>query len=135
MPLPDGARYERGSNKRHVILENGTRVSRGEAENLAAQDLGFRNHYEYTQYLSTRRDNKPFQTRDRAAHKKAQQLPTNERREFLQKMRRTEARVFGQVVLGKQRFPDTDPNGELAQYLVDLGLRSPVADYDVGESP
>jgi len=51
MPLPTNARSEPGSGGKWVILANGARVRRSQAENLGAIEIGFASNYQYRKFL------------------------------------------------------------------------------------
>lgn len=129
MPITGIGRYEPGSNRHRVILNDGRRVSRAEAENIYAQSRGFRSNYERRAAFRAARESRSFDKDYREARQRTG-ITKTEYTEAYGKLRREYAAKDGDW-----RQIDKSPDGALAQYLVSIGRRSAGADYTVGESP
>lgn len=127
MPIPTGARYV-DPTRRMVLLPDGSRVTRQQAENIFAQSHGFRNEYERKQAMGSR-GMRSFQNRPgyQTAMNEAHAAGIN-RKDF----NAAAARYYENE---NENRNDNSPGGPKAKLLEAMGRRSPGSEYAVGESP
>lgn len=132
MAIPRGSHYVPGSGRRQVELSNGDIVSRQRAENMFAQQFGFRSEYhrKQTANVESYRDFVNNVNGRDGYNKAMAEMQANG-------YTRAEANaVLANFYSDPQgNAVDRSPEGPLAQMLVAMGRRSPNDTHFVGDSP
>jgi len=115
-----------------VRLENGQVVSRAQAMNMFARNVGARNEYE----LKTRtREAKSKGVFDSERYNESK-TKAKEQGEYTQaEIRALSAMVSTELRNDRGQIINNGPDSPLAEFLTATGRRSAGADYNVGETP
>lgn len=129
MPIPPGSHYT-SSNRHSVQLSDGSIVSRTTAENIYAQEKGYRSNYERrSAYGQMKSDRESYERGKEQAQERTgiSGRDYDEARAALANDYRRAGNDYRQI--------DKSPNGPLANYLVAIGRRSDTDAHMVGDSP
>lgn len=136
MPIPRGAHYIPTTNRKNVMLADGARVTRQQAENMFAQSMGAQNDYHLRQMSKTSKGQSAAKGINKQRGNKSDAQRAADKGLYSQK----ELRALAIVLANEPRdsrgqVANKAPDSPLVKYLQATGRIASGEQYAAGDSP